>query len=78
MSPLRIVDYSRYSTDKQRLASIADQQELNRRYIASKGWTHIGSFDDAAASGENQPRRPGFLQMIADAEAGRFNVLVCE
>ena len=78
MSPLRAVDYSRYSTDKQRLASIADQQELNRRYIASKGWTHVGSFDDAAAGGENQLRRPGFLRMIADAEAGRFDVLVCE
>ena len=78
MSPLRAVDYSRYSTDKQRLASIADQQLLNRRYIEAKGWKHAGSYDDPASSGENQLRRPGFLRMIADAEAGRFDVLVCE
>ena len=78
MALIRAVDYSRYSTDKQRLASIADQQLLNRRYIASKGWTPTGSYDDPASSGDNQLRRPGYLRMIADAEAGRFDVLVCE
>ncbi len=78
MALIRAVDYSRYSTDKQRLASIADQQELNRRYIVAKGWAHTGSYDDPATSGDNQLRRPGFLRMVADAEAGRFDVVVCE
>lgn len=34
----RAVIYARYSTDKQRQESIADQIELCRRYAVEQGW----------------------------------------
>ena len=75
---MRAVIYARYSSENQREASIEDQIEICRRYIAQQGWTHTQTYDDRAASGASTRLRPGFQRMLADAEAGRFDVLVCE
>ena len=75
--PMRAVIYARYSSENQRDASIEDQVELGRRYIERQGWTLVNTYADRALSGGSR-MRPGFLQMLADAEAGRFEVVVCE
>src|SRR5204862_6879043 len=48
-----------------------------RRYIHSQGWTFVTTYSDAAISGASR-QRPGFLQMIDDAERQKFDVVVCE
>jgi site-specific DNA recombinase len=74
---MRAVIYARYSTDNQRVESIEDQFEVCRRYIVRMGWTLTGTYDDAAISGSSR-FRPGFQRLLADAEARRFDVVVCE
>ncbi len=75
---MRAVIYARYSSENQREASIEDQVEVCRRYAERQGWTVVALYDDRAASGASTMGRPGFLRMIADAEAGRLDVVVCE
>jgi site-specific DNA recombinase len=75
---MRAAIYSRYSTDQQREASIADQIEVCRRYCERQGWTVTASYDDAAISGASSRMRPGFQRLLAETESGRFDVLVCE
>ena len=74
---LRAVIYARYSSDNQRDASIADQVEVCRRYIARQGWTLSATYDDRAQSGASR-FRPDFQRLLADAEARRFDVVVAE
>ena len=74
---LRAVIYARYSTENQREASIADQIEVCRRYIERQGWQLIETHTDAATSGASR-FRPGFQQLLVDAEAKRFDVVVSE
>lgn len=74
---LRAVVYARFSSDLQRQASIDDQVEVCRRYIRAQGWELTQSYDDRAMSGSSA-FRPGFQRLLADAEARRFDVVVCE
>jgi site-specific DNA recombinase len=74
---MRCVIYARYSTDKQREASIADQVEVCRRYAERQGWTVTELYEDAKISGASR-FRPGFQKLLADAEGRRFDVIVCE
>ncbi len=74
---MRAVIYARYSSENQRAASIEDQLEICRRYIARMGWQVTATYDDAAMSGSSK-FRPGFQRLLADAEARRFDVVVCE
>ena len=73
----RAVVYARYSSDQQREASIADQVEVCRRYIDRQGWRLVDRYEDAALSGGSR-FRPGFARLLADAEAKRFDVVICE
>jgi site-specific DNA recombinase len=79
-APLRAVIYARYSSDLQREASLADQEEICRRYCAQMGWTVVHVYSDAALSAASALLRPGFQQMKADAFARvrKFDVVVCE
>ena len=74
---MRAATYSRYSSDLQSEASIADQVEVCRRLIESKDWTLVATYEDRALSG-GSPFRPGYQKMLADAEAGVFDVIVVE
>ena len=74
---MRAVIYARYSSDNQREASIEDQLEICRRYIHRQGWTLIRNYEDRALSGASD-KRPAYQQMLADAEAGQFDVVVSE
>lgn len=73
----RAVIYARYSDDLHSAESIADQIEVCRRYAEQQGWTVTATYDDAARSGGSR-FRPGFQSLLADAEARRFDVIVCE
>src|SRR5688500_4194697 len=74
---MRAVIYARYSSENQREASIEDQIEVCRRYVAAHGWRLSQVDSDRAMSGASR-HRPGYQQMIADAEHGAFDVIVCE
>jgi site-specific DNA recombinase len=74
---MRAVIYARYSSDNQREASIEDQLEICRRYLDRQGWTLIQTYEDRALSGASD-QRPAYQQMLSDAEAGRFDVVVTE
>ena len=74
---LHAVIYARYSGESQREASIADQVEVCRRYIERQGWRLVDTFDDAGLSGASR-FRPGLVRLGSEAEAGRFDVVVCE
>jgi DNA invertase Pin-like site-specific DNA recombinase len=74
---MRAVIYARYSSDQQREASIEDQLEVCRRVIQREGWQLVDTYADRALSGASR-QRPAYQQMLADAERGRFDVIVCE
>ncbi|NBU29217.1 MAG: recombinase family protein, partial [Caulobacteraceae bacterium] len=75
---MRVALYARYSSDRQNERSIADQIEAGRRHAAAKGWTIVATFSDAAISGFAMANRPGVNQMLAQAEAGAFDLVLVE
>ena len=60
---MRAVIYARYSSEKQREASIEDQVEVCRRYAAAQGWAVVGTYTDAALSGASR-FRPEFQRLL--------------
>lgn len=69
--------YSRYSSDRQRESSIADQVRNCMRHAEREGWTVSDTYSDEAISGSISAR-PAYQEMIADAEAGLFDVLLVD
>lgn len=74
---MKVVLYARYSSDNQRDASIEDQLRACRDYADAQGWTIIDSYSDRAISGASLIR-PGIQELITDANAGRFQILLTE
>jgi site-specific DNA recombinase len=74
---MRAVIYARYSSENQREASIEDQIEICRRYVARQGWTFVRSYEDRALSGASD-QRPAYRQMLVDAEMDQIDVVVSE
>ncbi|MDA2911824.1 recombinase family protein [Nitrospiraceae bacterium AH_259_D15_M11_P09] len=75
----RAAFYARYSSEGQREASIEDQYRNCERRAMQEGWTVIKRYKDQAISGAYDQRgRPGYRQMMADAEARRFDVLLVD
>ncbi|WP_210190771.1 recombinase family protein [Ensifer aridi] len=75
---MRAVPYARYSTDLQRPESVEDQFRVCRDLIARQKWEEVGTYHDAAISGDNMILRPGIQQLIMDAKRGKFDVVVAE
>ena len=76
---MRACIYARFSTDKQRETSIEDQARVCRDRIAAEGWTLGELYSDSQVSGRSLfVERPGAARMLADALAGKFDVLVVE
>lgn len=75
---MRVAIYARYSDDLQRDASIEDQIRLCRERADANGWTVVNCYTDAAISGDNIILRPGVQQLIADAAAHKFDVILIE
>jgi site-specific DNA recombinase len=69
--------YARYSTDKQREASIEDQYRNCERHAEREGWTITKRYEDRGVSGSKNDR-PGYQQMLADAKAKAFDVVIVD
>ena len=67
--------YSRYSSDNQREESVKAQIRACTEYCRKKGYAVVKTYADEARSALTD-NRPEFQQMIADAKAGLFDVLV--
>ncbi|WP_418610988.1 recombinase family protein [Gluconobacter cerinus] len=74
---MKVALYARYSSDNQRDASIEDQLRACRGYADTQGWTIVDSYSDRAISGASLIR-PGIQELITDATAGRFQILLTE
>lgn len=75
---IRAALYARYSSDQQSSASITDQQRICRERAEHEGWQLVGSYEDAAISGASMILRPGIQRLLADAQAGKFDIVLSE
>uniref|UniRef100_UPI001C052EA4 recombinase family protein n=1 Tax=Gluconobacter sp. P1C6_b TaxID=2762619 RepID=UPI001C052EA4 len=74
---MKVALYARYSSDNQRDASIADQLRVCRIHAEKQGWTIVEEYTDHAISGASL-MRPGIQALIADAQRGRFQIVLAE
>jgi DNA invertase Pin-like site-specific DNA recombinase len=49
-----------------------------RRYAEQQGWQVLRVYEDRAISGASTTQRPGYRAMLADAERGAFDAILCE
>jgi hypothetical protein len=70
--------YARFSSDKQSERSIDDQVALCRAFCERDGLRVIGVYEDRAISGASIANRIGWLKLMRDANAGKFDVVVAE
>ncbi len=73
---IKAVAYYRMSSDKQE-ASIDDQRTAVAEYAASNGYKIIREYRDEGISGWKSEQRKGFQRLIADAEHGDFQAVLC-
>ncbi|MHB2168934.1 recombinase family protein [Alsobacter sp. R-9] len=74
---MRAVIYARYSSDRQREASIEDQVRTCRAWVEREGADLVATYTDHAVSGQIR-MRPGYQKLLEDARARRFDVVVAE
>ena len=76
---MRAAIYARYSTDRQRESSIADQVRLCRARADLEGWAVVAEHGDQGISGSTPVAgRPAGQRLLADILAARFDVLLLE
>lgn len=76
--PRRAAIYARFSTDMQNPLSTADQTALCREYSRREGFHVVAAYEDAGISGAAIQNRPGVLDLLADAKAGKFDAVIVE
>ena len=69
--------YARYSSDRQRQSSIDDQVRNCKNYAAREGHTIVKIYTDEKITG-SVTARPGYKQLLLDADAGVFDVLIID
>ena len=74
---MKATTYARYSSDKQRETSIEDQVRNCLAYAKREGWDVVTQYADRAMSG-TKTDRPDYQAMLANAEAGQFEVLIVD
>ena len=75
--PPRVAIYRRKSTDKQSASSLDDQLRLCQALADRNGWDVVAVYEDDGFSGALRDRR-GYLNLMADAISGKFNVVIAE
>lgn len=76
---MRAALYARFSSEElQTSKSTDDQLHLCRRDAAGLGADVVGEYTDEGISGFSMANRPGLQRLLADAKAGRFDVVVVE
>lgn len=73
----KVAIYARYSSDKQREASIEDQVRLCEERAAREGWKLVQTYSDRATSGASLIR-PGIQKLMQDAQGGKFDLVLSE
>ena len=76
-TPQRAALYARFSSDLQRAASIEDQLRMCKERAAKECWQVVESHVDQAISGASLIR-PGIQQLLQDAAAGKFDIILTE
>jgi DNA invertase Pin-like site-specific DNA recombinase len=74
---MRVSIYARYSSDKQREASIEDQVRLCEERAAREGWRVVKRYTDHAISGASLIRG-GIQALMQDAQSGKFDLVLTE
>jgi DNA invertase Pin-like site-specific DNA recombinase len=74
---MRAVIYARYSSDLQREESIEDQIRLCRQRAATEDWDVSHIYSDRASSGSSR-FRPAYQDLLNDARARKFDIVVAE
>ena len=74
---MRVSIYARYSSDKQREASIEDQVRLCEERAARENWRVVKRYTDRAISGASLMRR-GIQALMQDAQNGKFDLVLTE
>lgn len=72
--------YCRLSRDDERTGesvSIENQREMLSRYVREQGWNLYDTYCDDGVSGTTFDR-PNFNRLIADATAGKINLVLCK
>lgn len=74
----RVAGYARVSTDSdEQFTSYEAQVDYYTNFIQSKPeWMFIRVYTDEGISGTNTKKREGFKEMVADALAGKFDLIV--
>ena len=75
---LRVVYYARVSTDKyDQLHSLEAQKTYFENLLArNPNWTFVKGYVDEGISGISTRKRDNFIQMIDDAESGKFDLII--
>jgi site-specific DNA recombinase len=74
----RAVIYTRFSTDLQNERSVEDQVTLCRSYALRENIEVVGVYEDRARSGASILGREGLLELLDDARAHKFNIVIAE
>ena len=74
----KVAAYARVSTEQdEQQSSYEAQVEYYTKYIKNNpGWEFAGIYADEGISGTNTKKRDGFKSMIADAKAGKINLIL--
>lgn len=75
---LRVAAYARVSTDQEEQQNSYEAQvSYYTSYIKGNlGWEFVGVYADEGISGTNTKKREGFNRMIADAKAGKIDLIL--
>ena len=75
---LRVAAYCRVSTDQEEQESSYEAQRAHYRdlILGHQGWTLAGIYADEGISGTSLKHREGFNRMVADAEAGKIDLIL--
>lgn len=74
---MKVALYARDSSDSQRDALITDQLRVCRTHADKQAWQIVEEYSDHAISGASL-LRPGIQALMADAQAGRFVLVLAE
>ena len=74
----RVAGYARVSTDHEdQVTSYAAQVDYYTNYIKGRDdWEFVGIYTDEGISATNTKKREGFKSMVADALAGKIDLIV--
>lgn len=74
----RVVIYARVSTEHEaQLSALGNQLDWYKPLLEQHSeWTLVHSYVDEGITGTSAKKRPQFMQMLADAEKGEFNLIL--